>query len=82
MKNMGKRGSAGALTAGLLLQEFVGDRPWAHLDIAGPSHSEENSGELRKGSTGFGVRTLLELLCAYEPLSSPATGAAGGRVAS
>ena len=82
MKNMGKRGSAGALTAGLLLQEFVGDRPWAHLDIAGPSHSEENSGELRKGSTGFGVRTLLELLCAYEPLSSPAAGAAGGKVVS
>jgi leucyl aminopeptidase len=79
MKNMSKRG-AGALAAGLLLQEFVADRPWAHLDIAGPSRSEEDSGEVRKGSTGFGVRTLLEFLCAYEPLSSPAAGAAGGKV--
>ncbi|MGA3216475.1 MAG: leucyl aminopeptidase [Acidimicrobiales bacterium] len=79
MKNMSKRG-AGALIAGLLLQEFVADRPWAHLDIAGPSRSDEDSGELRKGSTGFGVRTLLEFLCTYEPLSSPAAGAAGGKV--
>ena len=43
MKNMSKRG-AGALTAGLLLQEFVADRPWAHLDIAGPSRSDEDVG--------------------------------------
>jgi len=80
MKNTAKPRSAGALTAGLLLQEFVADRPWAHLDIAGPSRSDEDSGELRKGSTGFGVRTLLELLRGYEPLDSPAAGAAGRRV--
>jgi len=80
MKNTGKPGSGGALTAGLLLQEFVSDRPWAHLDIAGPSRSEEDSGELRKGSTGFGVRTLLEFLGSYEPLNSPAVGAAGWKV--
>ena len=79
MKNQGKRWG-GTLTAALLLQEFVADRPWAHLDIAGPSRSDEDSGELRKGATGFGVRTLLELLCAYEPLNSPATGAAGREV--
>jgi leucyl aminopeptidase len=79
MKNQGKRGG-GALTAALLLQEFVADRPWAHLDIAGPARSEEDQGEFRKGATGFGVRTLLEFLGSYEPLSSPATGAAGGKV--
>jgi len=79
MKNQGKRWG-GALTAALLLQEFVADRPWAHLDIAGPSRSDEDSGELRKGATGFGVRTLLEFLCSYEPLNSPAAGAAGGKV--
>jgi len=80
MKNTGRPGAGGALTAGLLLQEFVGDRPWAHLDIAGPSRSDEETGELRKGSTGFGVRTLLELLGSYEPLDSPAAGAAGRKV--
>ncbi len=79
MKNHSKRGG-GALTAGLLLQEFVDDRPWVHLDIAGPSRSDDDSGDVRKGATGFGVRTLLELLRTYEPLGSPAAGAAGGKV--
>jgi leucyl aminopeptidase len=79
MKNHSKRGG-GALTAGLLLQEFVEDRPWVHLDIAGPSRSDDDSGDVRKGSTGFGVRTLLELLSTYEPLGSAAAGAAGGKV--
>ena len=61
LKNIGGR-SAGALTAGLFLQEFVGDVPWVHLDIAGPSRSEEDDGAVVKGATGTGVRTLLELL--------------------
>jgi leucyl aminopeptidase len=72
MKNIGKPGNAGALVAGLLLKEFVADRPWVHLDIAGPSRSEEESYELRKGSTGFGVRTLCELLSGYDPIGGPA----------
>ena len=59
------------MTAGLLLQEFVADRPWAHIDIAGPSRAEEDTRESRKGSTGFGVRTMLEFLGTYEPLDSP-----------
>jgi leucyl aminopeptidase len=80
MKNTGKGRSAGSLTAGLLLQEFVADRPWAHLDIAGPARSDDDSGEFRKGATGFGVRTLLELLSTYEPLGSPAADDVGGRL--
>lgn len=67
MKNMGKPRQAGALVAGLLLQEFVDDRPWAHLDIAGPSQSEEERFEVRRGSTGFGVRTLIEFVESFEP---------------
>ncbi|MDP9007069.1 MAG: leucyl aminopeptidase [Actinomycetota bacterium] len=61
LKNIGGR-HAGALTAGLFLEEFVGSVPWAHLDIAGPSRAEEDDGALAKGGTGAGVRTLLELL--------------------
>ena len=50
----------------MFLQEFVGDGiPWAHLDIAGPADSSEVDGELVKGGTGFGVRTLVELLTGY-----------------
>ena len=49
------------VTAGLFLEEFVGDRPWAHLDIAGTARSSGDDGEVSKGGTGFGVRTLIEL---------------------
>ncbi|HEY8547832.1 MAG TPA: leucyl aminopeptidase [Acidimicrobiales bacterium] len=63
LKNVGGGRDGGALVAGLFLKEFVGDGiPWAHLDIAGPADSNENDGELRKGGTGFGVRTVLRLL--------------------
>jgi leucyl aminopeptidase len=43
----------------------VGDVPWVHLDIAGPAWSDSDSGIVTKGATGFGVRTLLELLDSY-----------------
>ena len=61
MKNVG--GSyGGAITAALLLQEFVGDTLWAHLDIAGPAFAEKELPTCPKGGTGFGVRTLLKFL--------------------
>ncbi len=62
MKNIGKPMGGGALTAGLILQEFVGDAiPWVHLDIAGPAWTDGEDVETRKGGTGYGVRTLVEL---------------------
>ena len=60
MKNVGPR-YGGAITAALLLKEFAGDGPWAHLDIAGPARSSEVSGYVGKGGTGFGVRTVVAL---------------------
>ena len=57
MRNVGRPGQAGSIAAAMLLREFVGDVPWAHLDIAGPARSDENSRYLTKGGTGFGVRT-------------------------
>jgi len=66
MKNIGAPNGGGALTAGLFLQEFVGDRPWVHLDIAGPAFRSDEDGYLPKGGTGFGVRTLLELLINFK----------------
>ena len=50
----------------MLLREFVGSVPWAHLDIAGPARSDENSRYLAKGATGFGVRTLVALITSEE----------------
>ena len=66
IKNIGAAGAAGTLSAGLFLQEFVDDLPWVHLDIAGPAwRSDGEDGYLAKGGTGFGVRTLLELVASY-----------------
>lgn len=63
LKNIGKPREAQSIVAGLFLKEFAGDTPWAHLDIAGPAFSESGDGPLiRKGATGFGVRTLVAYL--------------------
>ena len=67
MKNITSTRYGGALAAGVFLQEFVGEGiPWAHLDIAGPADSSEVEGELVKGGTGFGVRTLVSLLTGFK----------------
>lgn len=61
MKNIGAA-YGGALTAGLILQEFVADGiAWAHLDIAGPAWSDTDDADITKGGTGFGVRLLADL---------------------
>ncbi len=52
----------GAVTAALFLREFVGDRRWAHLDIAGTGRSDVDAGIAAKGATGFGTRLLLRWL--------------------
>ncbi|EKD85777.1 MAG: hypothetical protein ACD_37C00625G0005, partial [uncultured bacterium] len=41
---------------------FVGNTPWAHLDIAGPAFLTKGSDISEKGGTGYGVRTVLNLL--------------------
>jgi leucyl aminopeptidase len=64
-------GGAGSVTAALYLREFTGaarDR-WAHLDMSAPSWADSSDGELVKGATGWGVRTLLRWL---EAVGSPA----------
>jgi leucyl aminopeptidase len=75
MKNVASKPKAGALIAGLILEKFVGDIPWIHLDIAGPARSDTSQGFLTKGATGFGVLTLIELLQSWEILGAKAMGA-------
>jgi leucyl aminopeptidase len=67
IKNIGQGGKGGSITAGLFLKEFVDGCAWAHLDIAGPAFRDNEDGYLPKGGTGFGVRTVLELLTAWKP---------------
>jgi leucyl aminopeptidase len=63
LKNSGGR-SAGAELAAAFLREFVGETPWAHLDIAGPAFSEGKQAApyISPGGTGYGVRMLLRYL--------------------
>jgi leucyl aminopeptidase len=63
VKNIGERWG-GAITAALFLVEFVGDIPWAHLDIAGPAFTERGGDYTPKGGTGVPVRTMVEYILA------------------
>lgn len=54
---------ASPLQGGAFLSYFVprdGSVPWAHLDIAGVADTEKELPYIGKGSTGWGVRTLVE----------------------
>jgi leucyl aminopeptidase len=56
-------GAAGMLSAGVFLQQFAGDVPWGHIDVAGPAfNSGDPWGYTPKGGTGFGVATLATYL--------------------
>ncbi len=61
VKNVGSRWG-GAITAAMFLEKFVGDTPWAHIDIAGPAYLEKGGDWYPKGGTGFGVRTIIRYL--------------------
>lgn len=61
VKNSGGR-SAGAITAALFLQHFIGDYPWAHLDIAGTGIAPSAGPYSPKGGTGIGVRLLVDVI--------------------
>lgn len=60
MKNVGGP-DAGTITAALFLEEFVGNVPWAHLDIAGPMWANCDAGWLQRGATAYGTRLLIDL---------------------
>jgi leucyl aminopeptidase len=60
--NLSER-AAGMLSAGVFLQQFVGQTPWAHIDMAGPAYNAgQPHGYTPKGGTGYGVATLLAYL--------------------
>lgn len=61
VKNIGIRWG-GAITAGLFLKEFVGDIPWAHMDVAGTAFAERGGEPWPRGATGSPARTLIRYL--------------------
>jgi leucyl aminopeptidase len=62
INNMPATRWGGAITAALFLKEFVGQTPWAHIDIAGPAYRKNGGDYCGPGATGFGVRLLCDLL--------------------
>lgn len=67
IKNTGGR-PAGTITAAAYLQEFVGETPWAHCDIAGTAWSFTKKSYVPKGPSGIGTRTLVALIRNWKPL--------------
>ncbi|MEO8724726.1 MAG: leucyl aminopeptidase [Acidobacteriaceae bacterium] len=57
---------AGAVTAAKFLQEFVDDKPWVHLDIAGTAWIDDNKPWITKGPSGIAVRSLVEFVRGFE----------------
>ena len=60
LSNLASKRKAGTITAASFLEEFVGETPWAHVDIAGTAWDvgREYTG---KDASGYGVRLLVEL---------------------
>ena len=65
LKNTGGR-FAGTITAGMFIEEFVQDKPWLHLDIAGTSWTDAANDSTPKGGTGAPVSTLYELVVKHQ----------------
>jgi leucyl aminopeptidase len=65
IKNSGGR-FAGSVTAAKFLEEFVDDKPWIHLDIAGTAWNDETKPYMAKGPTGVAVRSLIEFVRSFE----------------
>lgn len=61
MKNVGGR-EGGSITAAQFLKRFVGETPWAHLDIAGMAWTKKDLPVCPKGATAYGVRLLDRLV--------------------
>jgi leucyl aminopeptidase len=63
MKNSSDLRQGSPVLAAAFLEEFVGEGPWAHGDIAGPAFLERSRGDYltARGGTGYGVRLIVEL---------------------
>ena len=63
LKNASTLKQASPALAAEFLREFVGDGPWAHVDMAGPAYLDRSRGDYltQRGGTGWGVRLLVEL---------------------
>jgi len=67
VQNSGARAYlAGTIIGACFLSLFVEKTPWAHLDIAGTAHEVPDINYLSRGSTGAGVRLLVDYILNYK----------------
>ncbi|MFO3666143.1 leucyl aminopeptidase [Anaerococcus sp. ENR0831] len=64
VKNSGGR-LGGTITAGQFIENFIEEKPWVHLDIAGTAYLSKAQGLYEKGATGVHVKTLYNLAKSY-----------------
>lgn len=60
IKNVGDGRLGGAITAAKLLERFVRNIPWIHVDIAGPAFADKPRPSIAGGGTGSMVRSFIE----------------------
>jgi leucyl aminopeptidase len=67
LKNASLLRQGSPVLAAKFLEEFAGDGPWAHVDMAGPGFLERSRGDYYRvpGGTGYGVRLLVELAATF-----------------
>ncbi len=65
LNNNGKS-KAQTILGAIFLREFVDDTPWAHLDIAASSWTDEPLPTCPKGATGTAVRTIVDFVCGFK----------------
>jgi leucyl aminopeptidase len=62
LKHISEDGDAGVIIGATFLKNFVGNVPWAHIDIGTTVWSKVDKGVLVKGATGVTVRLIMEML--------------------
>lgn len=74
LKNIGGRWG-GAISAAMFLKHFVGETPWAHIDLAGPAMADASWEHICAGGTGFGVLLLTQYVDALAQADPSNAGA-------
>ena len=62
VKNTGQSRQAGTIMGGMFLKRFIGNYPWAHIDIAATAMRDSESDYDPKNATGSGVRLVTQFL--------------------
>ena len=77
IRNTPREGADTAVMAGTYLRAFVGDVPWAHLDVGSTAWMERDTDRWPKGATGSPTRALVRWIAARAASDGADDGASG-----